>query len=111
MKAKEFERSKIFNLAQSIDYAKESVVSKTVTNRPEGTITLFAFDKGQGLSEHTTPFDAHVEVLDGEVRVLIGGKEYELSTGEMIIMPANIPHALEAIKAFKMLLTMVKSRA
>jgi quercetin dioxygenase-like cupin family protein len=74
-----------------------------------GTVTLFAFDAGQGLSEHTAPFDAMVSVLDGQVEITISGKKYALKTGDMIVMPANQPHALKAVTSFKMLLTMIKS--
>lgn len=110
MSSKEFERSRIFNLAEEIEYSPNAVVSRTLTNRPEGTVTLFAFDADQGLSEHSAPFDAQVHVLEGEVRVFIDGKPYDLKTGDIIIMPANIPHALDAISPFKMLLTMIKSK-
>lgn len=110
MKGKEFNTSEIFDLVSSIDYAKDSVVSRTIINKPEGTVTLFAFDEGQGLSEHSTPFNAQVHVLDGKVKILIDGKPYEVNKGEIIILPANIPHALEAVSSFKMLLTMIKSK-
>ena len=111
MKSNEFNKGEIFNLEESVVYAKDSVVSRTLTNRAEGTVTLFAFDSGQGLSEHSTPYDAQVHVLDGEVQVIIGGQPYDLKKGEIIIMPANIPHALDAITPFKMLLTMIKSKS
>ena len=110
MSTKEFDRSQIFNLENEIAYSANSVVSRALTNRPEGTVTLFAFDAGQGLSEHSAPFDAQVHVLEGEVKVLIDGQPYDLKKGEIIIMPANIPHALDAITPFKMLLTMIKSK-
>lgn len=110
MKSKEFNTSEIFNLEGSIDYAKDSVVSRTLINRPEGTVTLFAFDEGQGLSEHSAPYNAQVQVLDGKVKVLIDGKPFILNKGEIIILPADIPHALEAVYRFKMLLTMIKSK-
>jgi len=96
-------------LADMVDYRDGSVVSKTVIKKKTGTVTLFAFDQGQGLSEHTAPFDAMVQVLDGEVEIKISGKPYHLKQGEMIIMPANVPHALNAVKRFKMMLIMVKS--
>mgnify|MGYP006284242041 CR=1 FL=1 len=105
----EFETSKKAHLAGLADYAKEAVVSKTLIKKETGTVTLFAFDAGQGLSEHTTPFDAMVQVVDGEAAIYIDGKEHIVGNGEFIIMPANIPHALEAKKQFKMLLTMIKS--
>ena len=93
-------------LADLIDYQIGSVVSRTVIDKDTGTVTLFAFDEGQGLSEHTAPFDALVYNLDGEVEVIISGKAVQLKKGEMVIMPANKPHALKATKRFKMLLTM-----
>lgn len=106
----EFETSKKANLAALADYAKEAVVSKTLIKKDTGTVTLFAFDAGQGLSEHTAPFDAMVQVVDGEAAVYIDGKEHVVGKGEFIIMPANIPHALEAKRQFKMLLTMIKPK-
>ncbi|MEE9613295.1 MAG: cupin domain-containing protein [Desulfatiglandales bacterium] len=98
--------SKLVNL---LNYQEQSVVSKTLIDKKTGTVTLFAFDQGQGLSEHTAPFDAMVCVLDGEVEITISGNPAILKQGEMIIMPANEPHALKAIKRFKMMLTMIKS--
>ena len=97
------------NLVKMISYQDNSVVSKTLVEKDTGTVTLFAFDEGQGLSEHTAPFDAMVHVLDGEVEIKISGVPYILSQGEMIIMPANDPHALKAIQKFKMMLIMIKS--
>lgn len=97
-----------FDLEKFVDYADGSVVSKTLLKKNTGTITLFAFDKGQGLSEHTAPFDAVVHVLDGEARIAIGGRPRTVSAGEMLIMPAGIPHALQAEKRFKMLLVMIR---
>ncbi len=96
-------------LADSVEYQQNSVVSQTLIKKQTGTVTLFAFDKDQGLSEHTTPFDAMVYVLDGKVDITISGKNYLLEKGEMIIMPANEPHALKAVEKFKMMLTMIKS--
>ncbi len=95
-------------LIDLIDYQEGSVVSRTIVNKDAGTVTLFAFDEGQGLSEHIAPFDALVHTLDGEVEVTISGKAVQLKKGEMVIMPANKPHALKATKRFKMLLTMIK---
>ena len=92
-----------------IDYQDGSVVSRTIIDKKSGTVTLFAFDEGQGLSEHTAPFDALVYLLDGEAEVVISGKALRLKEGEMVIMPANQPHALKAVKKFKMLLTMIRS--
>ena len=110
MNNKEFARAEVFNLNKTITYADGAVVSKTITKRPEGTVTLFAFAKGQGLSEHTTPFDAQVHILDGTATIYIDKKPYVLQQDEAIIMPANVPHAVEATERFKMLLTMIKSR-
>ena len=97
------------SLVDIVDYQKEAVVSKTIIEKKTGTVTLFAFDQGQGLSEHTAPFDALVQVLDGEVEIKISGNPFHLKQGEMIIMPANKPHALTAVRQFKMLLTMIRS--
>jgi quercetin dioxygenase-like cupin family protein len=97
------------NLEDLIDYQEGSVVSRTLIDKKAGTVTLFAFDENQGLSEHTAPYDAMVYVLDGEVEVTISGRPINLKQGEMTIMPANKPHALAAKTKFKMLLTMIKS--
>jgi quercetin dioxygenase-like cupin family protein len=101
--------SQVRPLAGLVDYQPGAVVSRQVIARPTGTVTLFAFDKGEGLSEHTAPFDALVNVLDGEVEITISKKPFRLSGGDAIIMPANEPHALKAPERFKMLLVMVKS--
>ncbi|MCI5126082.1 MAG: cupin domain-containing protein, partial [Candidatus Electrothrix sp. AR5] len=85
------------------------VVSTTIINKLTGTVTVFAFDKGQGLSEHTAAYDAMVQILDGEVEITVSGKLFQLQEGEMLIMPANEPHALRAVTRFKMMLTMIKS--
>ena len=90
-------------------YQRGSVVSRTLVDKKVGTVTLFSFDEGQGLSEHTAPFDALVYLLDGEAEISISGKPFHLKNGDMIIMPANQPHALKAVKRFKMLLTMIRS--
>ncbi|MDD5243680.1 MAG: cupin domain-containing protein [Syntrophorhabdaceae bacterium] len=97
------------SLVDMVNYQKEAVVSKTIIEKNTGTVTLFAFDMGQGLSEHTAPFDALVQVLDGEVEISISGKPFYLKQGEIIIMPAHEPHALKAVSNFKMLLTMIRS--
>jgi quercetin dioxygenase-like cupin family protein len=97
------------NLAGLIDYQDGSVVSRTIIDKKAGTVTLFAFDENQGLSEHTAPYDAMVYVLDGDVEVIISGKTIRVKQGEITIMPANQPHALTAKTRFKMLLTMIKS--
>ncbi len=95
--------------ADLVDYQEGSVVSRTIMDKGTGTVTLFAFGEGQGLSEHTAPFDALVYVLDGEAEVTISGKTIRLSKDEMVIMPANEPHALKAIRKFKMMLVMIRS--
>jgi quercetin dioxygenase-like cupin family protein len=95
-------------LSDLIEYQEGSVVSRTIVDKEAGTISLFAFDEDQGLSEHTAPFDAIVYNLDGEAQVTISGEAVQLKKGEMVIMPANKPHALKAIKRFKMLLTMIR---
>ena len=97
-----------FNLDAHIAYFDESVVSKTLLKKEAGNITLFAFEAGQGLSEHTAPFDAVVYIVDGEARITIDGETQTVSCGEMVVMPANIPHALQAEKRFKMLLVMIR---
>jgi quercetin dioxygenase-like cupin family protein len=96
-------------LSDMVEYQAGAVVSRTLIDKKTGTLTLFSFDAGQGLSEHTAPFDALVYLLDGEAEVTISGKPFRLQTGEMIIMPAGEPHALKAIKRFKMMLVMVRS--
>ena len=101
---------KVFNLNELIDFQKDSVVSRTWLDKEAGIVTLFAFDKGQGLSEHTTPFDALVNIIEGEASVIISGETFQLKKGEMIIMPANEPHALKAIGKFKMILIMIRSK-
>lgn len=106
----EFELAKKANMAALVDYPTDAILSKTLIKKEIGTVTLFAFDKGQGLSEHTAAFDAMVHIMDGEAVISIDGKEHSLVAGEFIIMPANIPHAVEAREKFKMLLTMIKSK-
>lgn len=100
---------KVARMAGLVDYQAGSVVSRTVIEKETGTCTLFAFDEGQGLSEHTAPFDALVSLLDGEAEITISGKPFHLKEGDMIIMPADEPHALKAVKKFKMMLVMIKS--
>jgi quercetin dioxygenase-like cupin family protein len=97
------------NLAGLIDYQEGAVVSRTIIDKKIGTVTLFAFDRGQGLSEHTAPYDAMVQVLDGEAEIIISGVPARVGAGEMIIMPANEPHALTAVERFKMLLVMIRA--
>jgi quercetin dioxygenase-like cupin family protein len=107
--AAEQEKGQVRRFVDLADYQEGSIVSRTIIDKKTGTVTFFAFDQGQGLSEHTAPFDALVHLLDGEVEITISGKAHRLSTGEMIIMPANEPHALKALKRFKMILTMIRS--
>ena len=103
-----FEKGSIFNMPEMIDYSEGGIISKQVLKNNSGNISLFSFDKGQGLSEHTAPFDAVVEILEGEAVVTIGGEPLFLQAGQTVIMPANIPHSLFAKQRFKMLLTMIK---
>lgn len=103
-----FEKGKSLNLEQLIDYSNGGVVSKQILKSQAGNITLFSFDKGQGLTEHTAPFDAMVQILDGEAEITVGGNPHLVKKGETIIMPANISHALFAKEKFKMLLTMIR---
>ncbi len=103
-----FKKASVLNLKQSVDYSEGGIVSKQVVKNNSGNLTLFSFDKGQGLSQHTAPFDAVVQILDGEAEVVLDGVPYLLKEGETIIMPANVPHALNAVERFKMLLTMIK---
>jgi quercetin dioxygenase-like cupin family protein len=96
-------------LSDLIKYQDDAVVSRTLVNQKNGTVTLFAFDKGQGLSEHTAPFDALVYMLDGEADITIAGKTVHARAGDLVIMPAHQPHALDAVQRFKMTLTMIRS--
>ncbi len=100
--------NKPYPLAGSIQVQSGSVVSKTLVNKPQGTITLFAFDKDQTLSEHTAPFDALAQILEGQAEISLAGIPYQVNAGEALLMPANVPHALRAVTAYKMLLTMIK---
>jgi len=99
----------VLRMKDLVAYQDGSVVSKEIIKRPTGTVTMFAFDRDQGLSEHTAPFDALVCVLDGEVEIVIAGEPYLLKDGDMIIMPGGKPHALKALKRFKMMLVMIRS--
>ena len=101
--------AQVIDLAILVDYHAGSIVSREIIKKETGTVTLFAFAQGQGLSEHTAPFDALVYVLDGAAEITISGKGYKVKSGEMIIMPANEPHALTAQERFKMMLVMIKS--
>lgn len=98
----------IYTLKDAVTYAEGAVVSKTITKSKSGNITLFAFDRRQGLSEHTAPFDAMAMIVDGLCKITIDGQDFELKEGQMIIMPAKVRHALEALEQFKMLLIMIK---
>jgi quercetin dioxygenase-like cupin family protein len=104
------ERAKVFGLADLVAYQDGAVVSRTLIDHKEGTVTVFSFDEGEGLSEHVAPFDAMVVVLDGEAEITVAGTPHRVKAGETIIMPADRPHALRAVKRFKMLLVMVRSK-
>jgi len=110
MTTSEFPKGKQFRFTNEVEYASGGIVSKNVFKRPTGNISVFAFDRGEGLSEHTAPFDAVVQVLEGNAKITIGGEPYLLEAGETIIMPANISHAVLATERFKMLLTMIKEQ-
>ena len=110
MSEDQFPKNHVVQLDQSVEYAENSIVSKAVIKSKPGNVTLFAFDLGQELSEHTAPFDALVQVLDGTVQIQIAGDTHTLEKGSSIIMPANVPHALKALQRFKMLLTMIKEK-
>ncbi len=97
------------DLAPLVEYADGAVVSRTLLDKTAGTLTVFAFDEGQGLSEHTAPYDATVQILDGEAEITIGGKSVIARAGQLVVMPANVPHALRARGRFKMLLIMIRS--
>lgn len=109
MATNEFEKSKVFSFDGSVEYSNGGIVSKTILKKETGNISLFSFAKGEALSEHTAPFDAMIQVVDGKGEIVIGGKSFILETGQCIIMPANIPHAVNAVEKFKMVLTMIKS--
>lgn len=103
-------KGKVIDVESMIEYQEGSVVSMEVIKKELGTVTLFAFDKGQGLSEHSAPFDAMVQIIDGEAEITLGGVPHTVKKGEMLIMPANVPHALQAVnEPYKMILTMIKS--
>lgn len=107
--ASEFEKAKVFSFNNSIEYSDGGIVSKTVLKKQTGNISLFSFDKGEALSEHTAPFDAMIQVVDGKGEITIGGNPYIVEAGESIIMPANISHSVKAVEKFKMVLTMIRS--
>lgn len=106
---KEDLKSVVIGVEELIDYQAGAVVSREIIRKETGTVTIFAFDKGEGLSEHTAPFDAMVQIVDGEAEITISGDKNLLKKGEMIIMPANEPHALHAVEKYKMILTMIRS--
>jgi quercetin dioxygenase-like cupin family protein len=108
-KPKGLSGAEVAKAEELVNYQDGSVVSREIVKKPTGNVTIFAFDEGQGLSEHTAPFDALVHVLEGEAEVSIAGKLHRLQSDEMILMPANQPHALKALKRFKMILTMIRS--
>jgi quercetin dioxygenase-like cupin family protein len=103
-------RARAVRLADLVAYQVGSVVSREIIDRKTGTVTVFAFDKGQGLSEHAAPFDALVYLLDGAAEIVISGRPVRVTRGEMIILPANQPHALKALERFKMMLIMIRSK-
>lgn len=102
-------KGKVLKTADLIEYQDGSVVSREIIRKDTGTVTIFAFDKGEGLSEHTAPFDAMVQIIDGKAEITISGNKNVLEKDEMIIMPANEPHALKALEKYKMVLTMIRS--
>lgn len=110
MKTPDKWKAKAISLKDFVNYSKASVVSKTLVDKKAGTLTLFSFAKGQGLSEHAAPYDAIVQVLDGKAELVIGGKPVKALPGQIVIMPANVPHAVRAVTKFKMLLTMIRER-
>jgi quercetin dioxygenase-like cupin family protein len=109
-KPKGLSGAEVAKAADLVNYQDGSIVSREIVKKPTGNVTIFAFDEGQGLSEHKAPFDALVHVLEGEAEISIAGKLHRLHCGEMILMPAQQPHALKALKRFKMILTMIRSR-
>ncbi|MBT8260928.1 MAG: cupin domain-containing protein [Flavobacteriaceae bacterium] len=110
MAKNEFHKSVKFSFNDSINYNDNAVVSKHILKKDNGNVSLFAFDKGEALSEHSTPFDALVYIVDGKADIIIDGQSHILEANESIVMPANIPHALKAVEAFKMVLTMIKTK-
>ncbi len=110
MQNNEFEKARVFSFNDSIEYSDGGIVSKTVLKKETGNISLFSFAKGEALSEHTAPFDAMIQVVDGKGEIIIGGKSFYLEAGQSIIMPADIPHAVKAVEKFKMVLTMIRSK-
>jgi quercetin dioxygenase-like cupin family protein len=109
MEGKAFETAKIFDFIKEVEYSSNGIISKRILEKQTGNITLFSFDQGQKLSEHTAPFDAFVQVIEGKAEIIIDGKTFNLVSGQSIIMPANVPHAVNATEQFKMMLTMIKA--
>ena len=107
----EVAKAKAHDLAGLVRYVSGSIVSRTIAQNDAGTLTLFAFDKGQKLSEHSAPFDAVVQILDGEAEMVIGGKPVRATAGQLVVMPANVPHAVNAVQRFKMFLTMLRAES
>ncbi len=110
METKGFNHSTIFNFITQVEYSENGIVSKRILEKKTGNVSLFSFDKGQKLSEHTAPFDAMIQIIEGIAEVIINGNPYQLKAGESIIMPANNPHAVNAVERFKMMLTMIKDQ-
>src|SRR5262245_19047391 len=108
MKPAEMSPAEVVHLADLVQYAEGSVVSRALVQKPVGSLTLFAFDAGQALNEHTAPYDAYVQILDGEAELVVGGKSIDTRAGDTVLMPANIPHAVNARGRFKMLLTIIR---
>jgi quercetin dioxygenase-like cupin family protein len=106
---KALDKASVMRIDSLVDYQEGSVVSRTIIDKKAGTVTAFAFDEGQGLSEHVAPYDAIVNITDGEAEITISGKSHQVKTGEIIILPAKKPHALKATKKFKMILTMIRA--
>ncbi len=104
-----FQKGSIFSFNDSIDYTEAGIVSRQVMKNEKGNVSLFAFAKGEALSEHIAPFDALVQIIEGEALIIIGGQAFSLKSGDSIIMPANISHAVQAVEKFKMILTMIKA--
>jgi len=103
-----FAKETVFDLLQQIEYSKGGIISKQILKNQAGNVTLFSFDEGQGLSEHTAPFDALVQIIDGKANITIGGTPHLLESGQIIILPAQVPHAVYAVERFKMVLTMIR---
>jgi len=108
-KLKRLSSAEVAKAAELVNYQDGAVVSREIVKKPTGNVTIFAFDEGQGLSEHTAPFDALVQMVEGNAEIMISGQPHQLQSGEMILMPAGQPHALKALKRFKMILTMIRS--